>query len=558
MNRTHTLRWIYGRVRRFLPAVVLISLLGALASLSGVALALLSRSLLDIATGARTGSFRGTALLLFAVIAGQILIQIAGSALQLVVEGRLQMSLRAHLFGKLTEKAHVGVSGYHSGDLLNRFTGDIDAVVGGVVSMLPGAISLVTRLVAGLTALFLLNAAVAGLTLAVGLLFPLVGRLVSRRYKHLHKEMRQADGVVRSFLQECFQNLVLLKSFPSREPIEARLSDKMRRHYRILLRRGALSIFSGAGLFALFTLGYYLVLAWGAQRILPGAMTYGTLMAFLQIVAQLRAPLQNVSGLIPQFFSMTASAERLIELETLPDEPARRAGEALDKLCRDFTALCAEGLTFAYETGKPVISDTSFTLQRGSVTAITGLSGAGKSTLFRLLLGLYEPTAGSLCVLCGEEKLPTDAAVRGLFAYVPQGNLILSGTIRDNLSFCNPDASPERIEQAVEAAVMTEFVAELPDGLDTVLGERGLGLSEGQLQRISIARALVTDAPVLLLDECTSALDATTERRLLANLRKLPGRTVLFISHRPFTAAECDQVLHLEDGRFTLLPNDAP
>ena len=552
MKRSDATRWILRQTKRYLPTIFIMSLCSALSSFSLIALALLSRALIDTATGDATGNFGLYCYLLFGVIALQVALNIAHSALRLRAEGKLQIALKTRLFKQMTTKKYRSFSQYHSGDLLNRFTSDVDIVVSGVTTLIPGTVSLFTKLIAGVVTLLALSPFYAILVLAIGLIFPILGRLISRPYKHLHKEMVQAQGVVRSFLQECFQNIVLVKSFPSRQPVDDRLARDMKTHYRLKLKRGAISIASSAGLYLLFTLGYYVTMVWGAKGIATGALSYGTLMAFLQIIAQLRAPMQNVSNLVPQFYSTTASAERLMELEQLSEEPERLPDDRLQALIESFSGISAEHLSFSYSKKRAVIIDSTFFVRRGTLTAITGLSGAGKSTLFRLLLGLYEPDAGSLSVECGGKKLATNATIRGLFAYVPQGNMILSGTIRDNIAFCNPTASEARIRQAVETAVMAEFVDRLPQGLDTMLGERGIGLSEGQIQRIAIARALVSDAPVLLLDECTSALDNKTETALLENLLALKDRTVLFISHRAYTIAECEAELHLENGHFTL------
>ena len=235
-----------------------------------------------------------------------------------------------------------------------------------------------------------------------------------------------------------------------------------------------------------------------------------------------------------------------MELEAGNDEPSARTGEELDELKNDFKTINATGVSFAYD-GEEVLSDCTLTLERGKITAITGESGCGKSTLFKLLLGLYEPQSGSITL---NGNIPVGAATRGLFAYVPQGNLILSGTIRENLTLCDDGISDSAVEEAAKAAEIYDYIASLPDGFDTVISERGSGLSEGQLQRIAIARALLYDAPVLLLDESTSALDEQTETRLLSNIKALPDKTVIFITHRNTSISVCDSIIHVENKRF--------
>ena len=266
----------------------------------------------------------------------------------------------------------------------------------------------------------------------------------------------------------------------------------------------------------------------------------------VQLISQLRAPLQNVSGILPQYYSALASAERLIELEKTEDEKPPLEKESADRLKDNFESLEINGLCFGYGR-EAVIENCSFKIEKNKITAVTGESGSGKSTLFKLILGLYSPTAGSITV---NGKIPVDASVRGLFAYVPQGNMVLSGTVKDNITLCNPDVDEERLINAAKAAEIYDYISSLPDGFDTVLSERGAGLSEGQIQRISIARALLTEAPVLLLDEATSALDETTETHVLENIKAMSAKTVVFITHRNTSLKVCDRIIRVENKKF--------
>ncbi len=545
-NKT-TLKWIYRRIKRFLPAIIATALISAVTAVSYVVLALLTKKVLDIATGDAAGNLAAAGAALFAVIALQVTAGACQSLLNAYTNGKLTMSLREYLFTVICKKKYEEISPYHSGDILNRITSDVDTVVSSSVTIIPNSVSIFTKIIAGLGAMVFMNPILALIILLLGVTVPAIGRFISKKYKYMHKECQRTEGRTRSFMQECFENIVVIKTFASEGPFIKRLQRYMDDNFKLKIKRTGISIAATISLYTFFTIGYYAVLLWGAGGLAKGTLTCGTLMAFLQLISQLRSPLQNVSGILPQYYSAIASAERLTELEGLRDETSLLKSEDADKLKADFKSIEAKNLCFGYGA-KNILENCSFTAEKGDIIAITGESGSGKSTLFKLILGLYSPKSGSLTV---NGEIPTDASVRPLFAYVPQGNMVLSGSIRDNISLCNPDVDEESIINAAKAAEIYDYIAALPDGLDTMLSERGAGLSEGQIQRISIARALITEAPVLLLDEATSALDESTETRVLENIRRMTGKTVLFITHRNTSLKACDKIMHIENKSFT-------
>ncbi len=544
-----TLKWIYRRIKRFLPAIIATALISAVTAVSYVVLALLTKKVLDIATGDAAGNLAAAGAALFAVIALQVTAGACQSLLNAYTNGKLTMSLREYLFTVICKKKYEEISPYHSGDILNRITSDVDTVVSSSVTIIPNSVSIFTKIIAGLGAMVFMNPILALIILLLGVTVPAIGRFISKKYKYMHKECQRTEGRTRSFMQECFENIVVIKTFASEGPFIKRLQRYMDDNFKLKIKRTGISIAATISLYTFFTIGYYAVLLWGAGGLAKGTLTYGTLMAFLQLISQLRAPLQNVSGILPQYYSAIASAERLTELEGLRDETSLLKSEDADKLKADFKSIEAKNLCFGYGS-KNILENCSFTAEKGDIIAITGESGSGKSTLFKLILGLYNPASGSLTV---NGEIPTDASVRPLFAYVPQGNMVLSGSIRDNISLCNPDVDEESIINAAKAAEIYDYIAALPDGLDTMLSERGAGLSEGQIQRISIARALITEAPVLLLDEATSALDEATETRVLENIRRMTGKTVLFITHRNTSLKACDRIIRVENKKFSAL-----
>ena len=548
-NNKATLKWIYARTKRFLPAVAVTSLISAFTAVSYVLLALITKRVLDIATKDAAGSLAAAGTALFAVIAVQVILSACQSLLNAYVNGRLTLSLRNYLFTLICRKRYSQISRYHSGDILNRLTSDVDVVVSSSVSIIPSVVSTVAKITAGIGAMIFMNPIIAAVILVLGITVPAIGRAINKKYKYMHKECQRTEGKTRSFMQECFENIVVIKSFASEKPFVKRLTVFMEDNFRLKIKRTGISVLASICLYTFFTAGYYAVLLWGAGGLAAGTLTYGTLMAFLQLISQLRAPLQNVSGILPQYYSALASAERLIELEKTEDEKPPLEKESADRLKDNFESLEINGLCFGYGR-EAVIENCSFKIEKNKITAVTGESGSGKSTLFKLILGLYSPTAGSITV---NGKIPVDASVRGLFAYVPQGNMVLSGTVKDNITLCNPDVDEERLINAAKAAEIYDYISSLPDGFDTVLSERGAGLSEGQIQRISIARALLTEAPVLLLDEATSALDETTETRVLENIKAMSAKTVVFITHRNTSLKVCDRIIRVENKKFAAL-----
>lgn len=541
-NKHNTNKWIYTKVRSFIPWIIFISVLNVVASLAYIFLAKLSQQIIDTAGDSTTHTFIIGSTMLFGLILLHIIIESAVSVITTHINTKMNISLKNYMFTCLMKKKYVNISEYHSGDLLNRFSSDVDIVVNGSVSLIPSVVSMLTKIIAGIAALCIQNYYFAFAVLIIGFAFPLFGRMLSKRYKFLHKQVQQTEGVTRSFLQESFANIIVVKTFGGEKPFLLKLNEYLETNRKLRIKKSVFAVIISALLYLLFSFGYYGVLVWGAAQIATGAMTIGTLVYFLQLISVLRAPLQNISGVIPKYYSTIASAERLIELELLDDEQQTTQNDVII-----FDKIIAENLTFAY-TNEIVLRDNNFAIESGTITAVTGRSGSGKSTLFKLLLGLFPASSGTLSF---DGKIPINETTRYMFSYVPQGNMIISGTIRDNITLCDSTVSEDDIIKAAKTAVIYDFIESLPDGLDTVISERGQGLSEGQVQRIAIARALLADAPIILLDEATSALDEQTETQLLSNLKTLTDKTILFITHRNTSLGACDKILHLSNGTFS-------
>jgi len=335
--------------------------------------------------------------------------------------------------------------------------------------------------------------------------------------------------------------------------METKTAERGQELYKAKIKKNAVSILANSGFSLTFSGTYLYALVWGAFGLMANSISYGTLTAILQLVGQVQVPFSGLSGLFPKMYGIIASAERLMELEILPDERAiNKKAIHTAVVYRDMKSIALSGISFRYDRDI-ILADANLTINKGDFAVIGGPSGIGKSTLLLLLLGVFSPTDGTINIILNTgEKIPADRRTRKLFAYVPQGNLMLSGSIRESIAFVHKEATDEEIMAAAEVSCAAEFIRTLPQGLNTVIGEKGLGLSEGQVQRLAIARAVLCGAPVLLLDEATSALDEITEERLLENIKRMTDRTCLIISHKKAAFTICNKEIRIKNGRLQM------
>ena len=431
---------------------------------------------------------------------------------------------------------------------MNRLTNDAKVVADNAVEILPGLAGMIVRLVSALAMLIVLEPWFAAILIPGGLLFSGITLVFRKVMKRLHKTVQEVDGRLRIFLQERIGNLLMIRSFAVEEQTKGQIEDRMREHQVARMRRNRFSNLCNIGFGAAMSGMYLLGVGWCGYGILKGTISFGTLTAVTHLITQIRMPFANITGYLPRYYALLASAERLMEAERFPEDGLTEAQSLteMQKLYEnDLSGFGLKNVSFTYyppvenpdvldKEGMPVVTkDLSIAVSRGEYVAFTGQSGCGKSTALKLLMCVYQPDSGERYYedLSGEKHKMT-AAFRRLFAYVPQGNALMNGTIREVVSFADPEAArdEERIWRALKIACADGFVSELEQGTDTLLGERGTGLSEGQMQRISIARAIFSDRPVLLLDEATSAVDAVTEQKLLENLRNMTDKTVIIVT----------------------------
>lgn len=544
-----TVRWIYSKTagqRLRLLTLIVINMAGALLS---VCFALMCKAVIDSAVNADKNKLILSAVLLFSVILVQILIGILSSALTERTLTNLTISFQDDILATLLKKDYSKIVSYHSGELLNRMFSDVAIVVDGAINLFPSAAYLTFSLIGAAAVLIALSPKFTLLFVAVGLVICAVMMLMRGKLKRLHKQVQDANGQVRSYLQEAVSGLLVVRVFGAENRVREKAKEHQQEYRKARRKRWKISLLGNLGFDFVFEMGYFVALVWGCFGIFGGTLTYGTLAAVLRLISLIQSPFAGFSSIISKFFTVLASAERIMELEDFAEERVKE--DIREEVYEKLEAVVFHSVDFTYGRNT-VLQDVSAEIPKGSITSVTGISGGGKSTLFLLLLGAYQPTAGKISFKFTDksEKDISDFGAGGLFAYVPQGNYLFSGTLRENICFLRKDIPEERIYEALRLACADDFVSELPHGLETPLGEKGHGLSEGQMQRIAVARAILSGAPILLLDEATSALDEETEARLLLNIQSLQNRTCIVVTHRKAALKICKKHLVLEDSRI--------
>jgi len=547
MKKT-SLIWLAGQIRRRILAIGVLTAADVGCALFGVLFALGSRGVIDGAVSGDPAAFRQACVYQAGIIGVILLCLTVKRHLSDRLRADLERDWKQQLLHGLLHGDYAAVSAYHSAELLNRLNNDVQKVNDGVLTIVPSFASMATRLIAAVVVLGTLDGRFTAVVALLGAVVLLATAAMRQKLKGLNKQVSDHDGKVSGFLQEIMEKLLMVQAMDVSVEVERRADVLLENRYGIQRKRKNIALVTNTGISLMYYGAGFLALCWCSYRMLLGQMSFGSLTAVIQLVNQLQSPLVNLSGILPKYIAMTASAERLQELESIQGEPIP-VKEDPKELYRRMNAIVAEKLSFSYDRDQ-ILTDASFTLPKGAFAVITGPSGIGKSTLLKLLLGVFRLESGKLELACGSERLPLDRTKRRLFAYVPQGNLLLSGSLRDNLTIVNPRATEEELRRAIYVSAMEDFLPQLPQGLDTVLGESGAGLSEGQAQRLAIARAVLGGAPILLLDECTSALDGETEEKVLRRLRALPDRTCIAVTHRPAAIALCDWRLEVQNGKI--------
>ena len=526
------------RPQRFRVLVsVLIGVVGVVASLAFV---WISKKVVDVATGAAQGEVGVYAAIMIGIMLIQLLYRVGARYWEGYLVVRTQNLLRKEVFQKVMFSTWNGKDRYHSGDTVSRLEEDIRVVVDFLCVTLPDVLITVIQLLAASAYLFILSPNLAWILLVIMPAAVLFSRLFFRKLRALTGEIRAADAAVQGHMQENTQRRVIVRMLGATGRVLERLGNLQEVVYSKTITRLNYNAISRGFMQLGFAAGYALVFLWGVYGLKDGTLGYGTMVAFLQLVGQVQRPVAGIALQVPAFIRSLSSEDRLLDLVDAEQEE-----QGPDIVLQGAPGVRVEGLTFTYEgAGHPVVKALDYDFKPGSMTAIIGSTGAGKSTLVRVIMSLLPPDRGRVFLYDGITEVPSGTRTRCNFMYVPQGNSLLSGTIRENLLLAKPDASEEELHEALHLAA-ADFVYELENGLDTVCAEIGAGISEGQAQRIAIARALLRPGGILVLDEATSALDADTELELLERLgaRYRGTKTILCITHRPAATSYADGVL---------------
>lgn len=544
-NKSSYLVWLVSYSLPYIPKIALIMALGIADTLISVALAVILKRIID---GAASGGIKGEVILLY--LGGVLLAMLIGAISQListVLNERFSFGIRKQIYDKIIRSYWMDVKRYHTGDLLTRLTSDTEIVSEGIVVLIPTMIRLFIELIITFFTLFYFEPSLAIFALVLAPISCIICFVLGRKLKALQTKVQESESRYRSFIQESLSNLLIVKAFANENKSVERLGELRQERFYWVFKKSKMSLISSSVLSLSFQFGYIGAFTIGAFLLAKKAITFGTMSIFMTLVNRIQAPILALAQTVPRIVSVLTSAGRIIELQDIPMELVDRTNMDTSQV-----GVKVEKLCFGY-SDDIVLEDVSFTVKPGEFVAVVGASGIGKTTLIRLIMSFVHSIAGSIIFInSGGESEQVNAGVREYISYVPQGNTLFSGTIRDNIQMGKTAATEEEIQEAMQLSASAQFVEQLPLGLDTLIGEKGHGLSEGQAQRIAIARALIRRSPLLILDEATSALDELTELEVIEGIRSLkPKATCLIITHRKSVLRYCDRELHIDNKKIS-------
>ena len=545
-TKNPTLQWIKSISKPVIPGICAISLVGMLNALCGVILALQSKNVIDYAVKRNSDELVNSAILLGVLIILQFLLSFLYMKISADIVAKHTLKLQRRIFSDAVNMQYEQASKKHSGELLNRITVDSDVVMCAVIGIIPQILAFVTGVVSAFVALLIIQPLFAAVCAGVGVVVGVGAMLWGKRLKKYTLVCRKWSDKGNSFMLECIQNLLVIKSFANEKSVVKHAEGIQDNTYKALKKRNINNIFASLAAEFAFTFGYFLALGWGAFGIAFGTISYGNLMAMIQLVGKVQSPFKGIASVIPQYYQMLASAERLMDI-------VQYAETKKDVDIDDFESIEFKNVSFSYNKEETILKEANLKIEKGDFVLISGISGIGKSTLLKLLLCMYKPDGGEILLKDNNSSAHNlDAGYRKLFSYVPQGNMVLSGTVEENVVFFADDIDSKKVEECLKIACLWDDITEMPDGVNTIVGEHGVGLSEGQVQRLAVARAIYRDVPVLLLDEATSALDEKTEAKMLGNIKSLKDKTCILISHKTAAEAYMDKKIFIKNGKITI------
>lgn len=528
----------------YIPSLAFMMILSLITSFISVGMAVIGKYIID---GATAGNNILSGIILYVIIIFTMqIISVVSSLLSVVIGEKFSFGIRKQVYERILDTCLEDISSYHTGDLMTRLTSDTTTIANGISTTLPSIITLIVELFTTFFTLLYYDATLAIFAVVLAPVALVSSAFLGKKLKSLQVKVQESESNYRSFIQESLSNIMIIKTFCQEEYSSHRLTQLRNQRLHWILKKNRMSLAASTAINCTFQIGYIVAFAWGAFKLSEKTITYGTMSVFLTLVNRIQAPILSLATTIPQVVSILASAGRVIELQNLPKEVKEEKHIHPENI-----GITISDLTFAYQ--KELIFDqTNLQINPGEFIAIVGESGIGKTTLIRLMLSFLNTSHGNIEFFnqLGEHEL-TNGGSRTFMSYVPQGNTLFSGTIAHNVKMGKLDATDDEVINALKSACAYDFVIDLSDGISTEIGEKGHGLSEGQAQRIAIARALIRKAPLLILDEATSSLDEKTELSVLENIRNLsPSPTCILITHRRSVLSYCDRELRIENKKI--------
>ena len=560
------IKWMGSYAKPAIPFLIFSIIVNVIFAIIGIYNVTVSKSLIDSAISGDSDATIRWLIIMLSITLISMLSSPVTSFMSTHSSTKLTQNIQRKIYQHIQCSDWLEQSKFHSVSLLTRVTSDVSNISSAILGTIPSLVSLLVTLIGSFYTLISWAPSIALAAVFLGPFLILVGKYFSSKLKDLYKEAQEEDVKYRSFMQESIQNIMIVKTFCMEKINMHRLIDIQNNKYKIAMRNTRLSVMTSMSMSFCSSLAYFTIFTWGVLNIAKGLSTYGTFTGMLQLYSKVQSPFSSLASMIPGLISTMAAAERLMEIEAIPIEKMADEKElddigslevALDTISSKVSSafnkpnIVFDNVSFAYKANNNILNNINLTIEAGETLAFVGPSGEGKTTMIRLILSLINPTEGNILLSEGDLVKDINRNYRELISYVPQGNTLFSGSIRDNLKYGNPNASDDEIKAALSNACALDFVNELENGLDTMIGEKGVGISEGQAQRIAIARSFLRERPILILDEATSALDPETEVNVLKAVRELPTKpTCIIITHRPSALNICNRIMKLEKGHL--------